>query len=62
MKKKYKLAALTSHPIQYQAPLYKKIAGSDSLDLKAFFWNTDKAAELIDPELGHPPSLRFFTY
>jgi glycosyltransferase involved in cell wall biosynthesis len=55
MNKKYKLAVLVSHPTQFEAPLYKKIAESDFIDLNVFFWTTDRSAELVDPELGHPP-------
>lgn len=35
--KKYKLAVLTSHPIQYQAPLFKKISESPEIDLMVYF-------------------------
>ncbi len=30
--KKYKLAVLTSHPIQYQAPFFKEIAKNPEID------------------------------
>jgi glycosyltransferase involved in cell wall biosynthesis len=33
----YKLAILTSHPIQYQAPLFKKIAEQSEIELFVFF-------------------------
>lgn len=40
MDKKYKLAILTSHPIQYQAPLFKKLAEHKDIDLVVYFkWN-----------------------
>lgn len=32
-----RLAALTSHPIQYQAPLFREIAGRDGIDLTVYF-------------------------
>lgn len=38
--KKYKLAVLTSHPIQYQAPLFKKLAEHQNVGLTVYFnWN-----------------------
>lgn len=33
----YKLAILTSHPIQYQAPLFKKISECPEIDLTVYF-------------------------
>ena len=59
MSKKYRIAVIISHPTQFESPLYKKISHSDLFDLKVFFWTTDKSAELIDPELGHPPGWDF---
>lgn len=35
--KKYKLAILTAHPIQYQAPLFKKLAKQPEIDLTVYF-------------------------
>jgi|AntDeeMinimDraft_5_1070356.scaffolds.fasta_scaffold03475_2 glycosyltransferase involved in cell wall biosynthesis len=32
-----RLAALTSHPIQYQAPLFREIANRDGIDLTVYF-------------------------
>ncbi|TKX67635.1 glycosyltransferase family 4 protein [Halorubrum sp. GN11GM_10-3_MGM] len=32
-----RLAALTSHPIQYQAPLFREIADEDGIDLTVYF-------------------------
>ncbi len=34
---KYKLAILTSHPIQYQTPLFRKIARHPKIDLTVYF-------------------------
>lgn len=34
---KYKLAILTSHPIQYQTPLFKKLAENSEIDLTVYF-------------------------
>jgi len=36
---KYKLAILTSHPIQYQAPLFKKMADNPQLGVVVYFRN-----------------------
>ncbi|HDH31533.1 MAG TPA: glycosyltransferase family 1 protein [Candidatus Wolfebacteria bacterium] len=35
---KYKLAILTSHPIQYQVPLFKKIAEHPKINLTVYFY------------------------
>jgi glycosyltransferase involved in cell wall biosynthesis len=35
--KKYKLAILTAHPIQYQAPLFRKLANHPEIDLMVYF-------------------------
>ncbi len=37
MTKKVKLAYLVSHPIQYQAPLLRRIAQEPDIDLTVFF-------------------------
>ena len=37
MSKRYKLAYLVSHPIQYQAPLLRYIAANSDIDLTVFF-------------------------
>jgi glycosyltransferase involved in cell wall biosynthesis len=34
---KFKLAALTSHPIQYQAPLFQRVAEHPDIDLTVYF-------------------------
>lgn len=34
---KYKIAALTSHPIQYQAPLFRKLSEHPNIDLTVYF-------------------------
>jgi len=37
---KYKLAILTAHPIQYQAPLFRKLSENPKIDLTVYFnWN-----------------------
>ncbi|KKU91489.1 MAG: Glycosyl transferase group 1 [Candidatus Jorgensenbacteria bacterium GW2011_GWA1_48_11] len=48
----YKLAVLTSHPIQYQAPLFRKLAEDPQIDLTVYFcWDFGAAAK-YDPEFG----------
>lgn len=37
MEKRYNLAVLTSHPIQYQTPLYQQLATEKQIDLTVFF-------------------------
>lgn len=51
--KPYKLAIVASHPIQYQAPLFKAIAESGEFDLTVYFAGRgNAAAEAYDPEFG----------
>lgn len=51
--KKYKLAVLTSHPIQYQAPLFKKLAARPDVDLTVYFcWDFGVREAEMDKELG----------
>lgn len=53
MSKTYKLAALTSHPIQYQAPLFRKLAQHSNIDLTVYFcgdFGVEK--EQYAPEFG----------
>jgi glycosyltransferase involved in cell wall biosynthesis len=59
MGKKIRIAFIVSHPTQFEVPLYKKITESDFLDIKVFFWTTDKTTNLIDPEIGRPPGWDF---
>ena len=50
MNKKYKLAVLVSHPIQYQVPLFRLLATHPNIDLTVYFcadWCTKD--DFIDP-------------
>ena len=38
MNRRYKLAAFTSHPIQYQAPLFRILSAHPAVDLKVYFF------------------------
>jgi len=37
----WRVAAVTSHPIQYQAPLFRHLARSPAIDLTVLFANHD---------------------
>ena len=50
--KKYKLAVLTSHPIQYQAPLFKKLAENPEIELTVYFGCDYGLKEDFDPGFG----------
>jgi len=50
LNKKYKLAILTSHPIQYQVPLFHKLAESSKIDFMVYFCSDFGATEKIDPK------------
>jgi len=46
-----KLAIITSHPIQYNAPLFALLAKEDKIDLKVFYtWGVDSIKEKFDPD------------
>jgi glycosyltransferase involved in cell wall biosynthesis len=49
---KYKLAILTQHPIQYQAPLFRKLAQSPEIELKVYFYSDYGITEKVDPGFG----------
>ncbi|MFW6129850.1 MAG: glycosyltransferase family 4 protein, partial [Atribacterota bacterium] len=50
--KKYKLAILVSHPIQYQVPLYKKLAEHPKIDLMVYYCTDYGIKEKKDPGFG----------
>jgi glycosyltransferase involved in cell wall biosynthesis len=46
-----KLAIISSHPIQYNAPLFVLLAKKDKIDLKVFYtWGIDSIKEKYDPD------------
>lgn len=49
---KYRLAILTSHPIQYQAPLFRKLAAHPKIDLTVYFCWDFGIREEYDPGFG----------
>ncbi|MFQ5964079.1 MAG: glycosyltransferase family 4 protein [Candidatus Scalinduaceae bacterium] len=52
MTTKYRLAILTSHPIQYQAPLFCKLAAHPNIDLMVYLYSNYGVTEKIDPGFG----------
>lgn len=49
---RYKLAILASHPIQYQAPLFEKLAEHPKIDLMVYFCTDRGVKEKKDPDFG----------
>ena len=48
-----KLAVISSHPIQYNAPLFQKLAKVTGLDLKVFYtWGKEGANSKYDPDFN----------
>ena len=50
--KKHRLSILTSHPIQYQVPLFRKLAEHPRIDLTVFFCSDYGVTEKMDPGFG----------
>ena len=50
--RKYKLAVLTSHVIQYQGPLFRKVAGHPKIDLTVYFCSKHGVEKRIDKGFG----------
>lgn len=51
--KKYKLAILTSHPIQYHSPMFKKLAENPQIDLTVYFClDRGFKGEIYDKDFG----------
>jgi glycosyltransferase involved in cell wall biosynthesis len=51
-KKTYRLAILNTHPIQYFAPLYKRIAQEPEIDLTVYYCSHQGVNEYVDPGFG----------
>lgn len=47
-----RLGALTSHPIQYQAPLFREVDGRPEIDLTVYFCSRQGAEAIRDDALG----------
>lgn len=51
---KHRLAVLASHPIQNQAPLYRKLASHPEVDLTVFYCSDQGVSGGLDPGFGIP--------
>src|SRR5215471_15179515 len=51
--KKYRIAYLLTHPIQYQAPLLKLIAAQSDIDLTVFFQSDMSLRAYADKGFGY---------
>src|SRR5436305_15239443 len=47
-----RLAYIVSHPIQYQAPLLRRVAQEPDIDLTVFFCSDQGAREYVDRQFG----------
>jgi len=54
MSRPFRLAFLTSHPIQYQAPLFRALARRPEIDLTVLFCSEDGVREYEDSGFGRP--------
>lgn len=52
LKRKLRLAYVVSHPIQYQAPLLRRLAQEPDISLNVFFWSDFSTKEYEDEEFG----------
>ncbi len=50
--RKYKLAILTSHPVQYQTPFFKKLAQHSQIDLMVYFCSRHGVEKKVDSGFG----------
>ncbi len=50
--KRYRLAVLTSHPIQYQTPLWRTLAQHPQIDLTVYFCSDYGVTEKMSPDFG----------
>ena len=49
----YKLAIISTHPIQYYAPLFRLLSQADELKIKVYYlWGKDTAGKKFDPGFG----------
>ncbi len=51
-----KLAIITTHPIQYNAPLFKLLADRGNIQVKVFYTWSQSAESVYDPDFGHTRS------
>lgn len=50
--KRFRVAYLVSHPIQYQAPLLRRLSGHPEIDLVVYYMDESGAQRRLDPEFG----------
>lgn len=51
--KRLRLAIVSTHPIQYYAPVFRALAGSDRVEPRVFFtWSQTEGGEVMDREFG----------
>lgn len=48
----YRLAIVTSHPVQYQAPLFRLLAAHGDIDLTVYYGHDESVAGDLDPDFG----------
>src|SRR5450756_1994369 len=54
MPKRFRLAVLNSHPIQYFAPLYRRIAATGDIDITVYYCSRQGVERgYVDPGFGH---------
>ena len=52
--KRFRLAVVTSHPVQYQAPLFKKLSKHPQIDLCVYYGSDSSIQGKMDPGFGIP--------
>lgn len=52
--RKFRLAAVTSHPVQYQAPLFQRLALCPEIDLTVYYGHDGSVIGDVDAEFGVP--------
>jgi glycosyltransferase involved in cell wall biosynthesis len=52
--RRHRLCAVTSHPVQYQAPLFRKLAQHPQIDLTVYYGADSSLRGAVDPGFGLP--------
>ncbi len=52
--KKFKLAIVVSHPIEFHVPIYRKLAENPEIDLMVYYCSDWGTRESFDPAFGRP--------
>lgn len=54
MQRPLRLALVSTHPIQYYAPLYRALAATAAVELRVFYtWSQSADGIVFDPQFGH---------